>query len=71
MKLNTRKMLDRNGIEKNSLTEYVRWGWREKLLFTENARQGWYKKSFNLICYVAARSFTARHLVRPKFFVIH
>ena len=43
-------MLDGTGIEKASLTQYVTWGWREKLLFTENARQGWYKKSFNLIC---------------------
>ena len=48
-KLNSRKMLDENGIEKASLTQYVMWGWQEKLLFTENARQGWYKKSFNLI----------------------
>ena len=48
-KLNSRKMLDGNGIEKASLTQYVMWGWQEKLLFTENARQGWYKKSFNLI----------------------
>ena len=43
-------MLDGTGIEKASLTQYVTWGWREKLLFTENARQGWYKNSFNLIC---------------------
>ena len=49
-KLNSRKMLDGTGIEKASLTQYVRWGWQEKLLFAENARQGWYKKSFNLIC---------------------
>ena len=42
-------MLDGTGIEKASLTQYVRWGWCGKLLFTENARQGWYKKSFNLI----------------------
>ena len=48
-KLNSRKMLDRTGIEKSSLTQCVRWGWRKKLIFTENARQGWYKKSFNLI----------------------
>ena len=49
-KLSSRKMLDGTGIEKASLTQYVRWGWQEKLLFAENARQGWYKKSFNLIC---------------------
>ena len=42
-------MLDGTGIEKASLTQYVRWGWREILLFTENAMQGWYKNSFNLI----------------------
>ena len=48
-KLISRKMLDGAGIEKASLTRCVRWGWREKLIFTENARQSWYKKSFNLI----------------------
>ena len=49
-KFNSRRMLDGTGIEKASLTQYVRWGWREKPSFTENARLGWYKKSsFNLI----------------------
>ena len=48
-------MLDGTRIEKASLTQYVRWGWREKLLFTENARQGWYKKSFNLMLQVGLR----------------
>ena len=47
--LNSRKMLDGNGIEKASLTQYVRRDWREKPLFTENARRGWYKKPVNLI----------------------
>ena len=48
-KFNSRKMLDGTGIEKASLTQYVRWGWQEKLLFTESARQSRYKNSFNLI----------------------
>ena len=43
------KMLAENGIEKASVTQYVMWRWQEKLLFTENARQGWDLKSFNLI----------------------
>ena len=33
-KRNSRKMLDGTGIEKASLTQYVRRGWREKVLFT-------------------------------------
>ena len=38
-KLNSKKMLDVTGIEKASLThQCVRWGWREKLIFTENVR---------------------------------
>ena len=32
-KLNSRKMLDETGIEKASLTQYIRWGWCEKVLF--------------------------------------
>ena len=49
-KLNSRKMLDRTGIEKVSLTQYVRWGWQKNPLFTDNARRGWYKNSsFKLI----------------------
>ena len=48
--LNSRKMLDENGIEKASLTQYVRRNWRKKPLFYENARRGWYKEPFNLIC---------------------
>ena len=43
--LNSRKMLDGTDIEKASLTQYVRRGWREKPFFTENARRGWYKKT--------------------------
>ena len=49
-KLISRKMLDGTGIKKALLTQCVMWGWREKLIFTGNARQGWNKKSFNLIC---------------------
>ena len=49
------KMLAGNGIEKASLTQYIMQGWQEKLLFTENARQGWYLKSFNLIFQAAQR----------------
>ena len=37
-KFNSRKMLGGNGIEKVSLTQYVRRGWSEKPLFTEKAR---------------------------------
>ena len=44
-KFSSRKMLDGPGIEKVSLTQYVRWIWREKSLFTENSRRGWYKKT--------------------------
>ena len=43
-KVNSRKMLDGTGIEKVSLTQYVRWDWRQKPVFAENARQGWYKQ---------------------------
>ena len=43
-------MLDGAGIEKASLTQYVRPDWHKKPLFTEHARRGWYKKTFNLIC---------------------
>ena len=31
--------------EKARLTQYVRRGWCEKDLFTENARRDWYKKA--------------------------
>ena len=44
-KLNSRKMLDRTGIEKVSLTQYVRWGWQKNPLFTDNASRGCYKNS--------------------------
>ena len=47
-KLNSLKIPDGAGIEKASLTQYVTQRWREKLLFTENAGVGWYKKPFNL-----------------------
>ena len=39
-----KKVLDRAGLEKASSTQYLRRGWHEKALFTENARQDWYKK---------------------------
>ena len=49
-KLNSRKNARETDIGKASLTLYVGWGWHEKPLLTENARQGWYRKrSFNLI----------------------
>ena len=56
-KLNSRKMLDRTGIEKSSLTQYVRRGWREKPLFSEYVRRGGpgevgIKNPFNLIYWV-------------------
>ena len=38
-KFDSRKMLDGPGIEKVSLTQYVRWGWRKKPLSIENSRQ--------------------------------
>ena len=38
----SRKMLDGPDTEKVSLTQYVRRGWCEKPLFTENSRRGWY-----------------------------
>ena len=47
-KLNSRKILDGTGIEKVPLSQYVRWGWREKPLFTENDKGGWYKKTLVL-----------------------
>ena len=37
-KLNSRKMLDGAGIEKVSLSQYVRRSWHEKPLFTDTAR---------------------------------
>ena len=46
-KLNSRKMLNETVVEKVSLTQYLRWGWREKPLFTENARRVWYRKALN------------------------
>ena len=39
-----RKMLRGAGIEKTSLTQYVKQGWHKKAQFTKNARRGWYKK---------------------------
>ena len=38
-------MQDDAGIKKASLTQYVRWAKRKKPLFTDNTRQGWYKKA--------------------------
>ena len=46
-KLNSKKMLNETVMEKVSLTQYIRRGWREKPLFTENAGQVWYRKSLN------------------------
>ena len=39
-------MPDGTGIEKASLTQYVRQGWHKKVLSTKNVKQGWHKKSF-------------------------
>ena len=39
------KMLDETGVGKAPLIQYVRRGWHEKALFTENATQGWHKKA--------------------------
>ena len=39
-KFKSKKMVDGPGIEKVSLTQYVRRGWRVKPLFTENSRRG-------------------------------
>ena len=33
-------MLDGAGIEKASVTQYVRWDWHKTFLFTENATWG-------------------------------
>ena len=41
-KLTSVKMLDRAGLEKDTSTQYLTWGWHEKSLFTESAWQGWY-----------------------------
>ena len=38
-------MLDETGVGKAPLIQYVRCGWHEKALFTENATQGWHKKA--------------------------
>ena len=43
--LNSRNMPDVTGVGKASLTQYVRWDWCKQPFFTENARQGWYKKT--------------------------
>ena len=45
-KHNSRKMLDGIGIEKASLTQYVRRSWCEKLPFTENAGERLAPKKF-------------------------
>ena len=45
-KHNSRKMLDGTGIEKASLTQYVRRSWCEKLPFTENAGERLAPKKF-------------------------
>ena len=39
-KLNSRKMLDGAGIEKVSLTQFVRRGWSEKPLSSDHAGPG-------------------------------
>ena len=38
-------MLDRTGIKKAPLSQYVRRCWHEKAVSTENARRGCYKRS--------------------------
>ena len=38
-KLKSLKMSDGAGLEKASSTQYLRRGWHEKALFTENARR--------------------------------
>ena len=38
-------MLVRACIWEAPLTHYVKGGWNEKVLFTENAKQVWYKKA--------------------------
>ena len=40
IKLNSRKMLEGTGIEKASLTQYVRQGRHKKVQFTKNVRGG-------------------------------
>ena len=44
-KLDSRKMLDGTGIEKVSLTQYVRRGGHKKVQFTKNVGGGCYKKA--------------------------
>ena len=39
------KILDRVGIKKTLLIQYLRRGWHEKAAFTENAKQNCYKKA--------------------------
>ena len=51
-KLNSRKNTRRTGIEKTSLTQYVRAGWRENLFSVKMLREACLKKPFNLICWV-------------------
>ena len=47
-KLNSLKFTENARQEKASSTQYLRWRCHEKALYTENARQDWYKKiSFN------------------------
>ena len=38
-------MLDGAGKEKDPLNRFLRRGWHEKSLFTENARRDYYKKA--------------------------
>lgn len=44
-KLNSRTMSDGIGLEKVSSTQYLRQGWHEKAIFTENAWQDCYETS--------------------------
>ena len=44
-KLNSRTMSDGIGLEKVSSTQYLRQGWHEKALFTENAWRDCYETS--------------------------
>ena len=44
-KLKSLKMSDGPGLAKASSFQYLRWGWHEKPLFTENSKRDWYGKA--------------------------
>ena len=60
-KLNSRKNARRTGIEKASLTQYVRRGWRENLFSVKMLGEADIKKPFNLICWVGLAWKTFSH----------